>query len=173
MATIVEKGLHNIAFTAFLQLGDVKPCIDLLIKTDRIPEAAFLARTYAPSQASDVVKRWKAHLTTGGKGKIARTIADPEVSADLFEEDWEEALRLETQAPLVDEEEVQQENEEEEEEVMVDAPEPDEDEPEQAGETEQAFNPIDQVEKLVDGVKELVVGSPKHEEAEEAEKESA
>lgn len=46
------KGQNNIALAALLQLGDPKACVDLLIKTDRIPEAALFARTYAPRQVS-------------------------------------------------------------------------------------------------------------------------
>jgi coatomer subunit beta' len=70
-------------------------CVDLLIATDRIPEAAFFARTYAPSQASRVVKLWKADLEAKKKQKIAVGIADPETDPDLFGESWEEALQLE------------------------------------------------------------------------------
>lgn len=44
----VEKGQNNIAFATLLQLGDTKGCADLLVKTDRAPEAALFARTYAP-----------------------------------------------------------------------------------------------------------------------------
>lgn len=45
-----SKGLNNIALASLLQLGDPKACVDLLIKTDRVPEAALFARTYAPRQ---------------------------------------------------------------------------------------------------------------------------
>lgn len=36
------------AFATLFQLGDAKQCIDLLVKTQRAPEAALFARTYAP-----------------------------------------------------------------------------------------------------------------------------
>ena len=42
------KGQNNLAFATLFQLGDVKSCTDLLIKTQREPEAALFARTYAP-----------------------------------------------------------------------------------------------------------------------------
>jgi hypothetical protein len=48
------KGQNNIALAALMQLGDPKACVDLLIKTDRIPEAALFARTYAPRQVFNV-----------------------------------------------------------------------------------------------------------------------
>ncbi|KAF8681320.1 Coatomer subunit delta [Rhizoctonia solani] len=44
------KGQNNIAFASLLQLGDAKACAELLVKTDRAPEAALFARTYAPSK---------------------------------------------------------------------------------------------------------------------------
>ena len=50
-----RKGQNNLAFASLLQLGDAKPCVDLLVKTHRAPEAAMFARTYAPSKAPDAV----------------------------------------------------------------------------------------------------------------------
>jgi len=47
-----RKGQYNLAFASLLQLGDAKACVDLLIKTDRAPEAALFARTYAPRSVS-------------------------------------------------------------------------------------------------------------------------
>lgn len=38
--------------TTFLFLPRLDKCLDLLIETDRLPEAAFLARTYLPSHVS-------------------------------------------------------------------------------------------------------------------------
>lgn len=46
--TPVEKGQNNLAFATLFQLGHTESCIDLLINTQRIPEAAIFARTYAP-----------------------------------------------------------------------------------------------------------------------------
>jgi hypothetical protein len=45
---LVEKGQNNLAFATLFQLGHTESCIDLLVKTQRIPEAAIFARTYAP-----------------------------------------------------------------------------------------------------------------------------
>ncbi|MFH4978669.1 hypothetical protein AB6A40_005378 [Gnathostoma spinigerum] len=42
----------NIAFASYLMLGEVDRCLDILIESDRLPEAAFFARTYCPSQVS-------------------------------------------------------------------------------------------------------------------------
>jgi coatomer subunit beta' len=43
-----EKGLNNLAFATLFQLGGADACVDLLVKTQRAPEAALFARTYAP-----------------------------------------------------------------------------------------------------------------------------
>lgn len=39
---------YNLAFVARLQINDTQGCIDILSKTNRIPQAALFARTYAP-----------------------------------------------------------------------------------------------------------------------------
>jgi coatomer subunit beta' len=43
-----KKGQNNLAFATRFQLGDGNACVDLLVKTQRAPEAALFARTYAP-----------------------------------------------------------------------------------------------------------------------------
>ena len=52
MLPAVEKGQNNLAFATLFQLGDTKSCVDLLVNTRRIPEAAIFARTYAPRYTS-------------------------------------------------------------------------------------------------------------------------
>ncbi|KAJ9114335.1 hypothetical protein QFC22_005788 [Naganishia vaughanmartiniae] len=92
----IEKGQNNIAFNCFFQTGDIASCIDVLIKTDRAPEAALFARTYAPSFVPATVKTWKSSLGAVGKQKIAQTLADPEEGdEELFEEGWQDALARE------------------------------------------------------------------------------
>ena len=81
-----EKGLNNIAFAAYLQLGDSDACVDLLANTGRLPEAALFARSYAPNKAGEVVGRWKAELEGEGRGKVAEVIANPSEDTGLFEE---------------------------------------------------------------------------------------
>ncbi len=74
------KGQTNLAFAAYLQLGDPSACIDLLEAADRISEAALFARTYAPSRVPDLVKRWKDSLSSANRTKqnqLADSIADP------------------------------------------------------------------------------------------------
>ncbi|KAJ7281800.1 coatomer protein [Mycena rebaudengoi] len=94
-AKAVEKGQNNLAFATLFQLGDPSACVDLLINTQRAPEAALFARTYAPSQASKAVDAWHAELEGKKRPKIAASVAHPKSNADLFEEGWEDALALE------------------------------------------------------------------------------
>lgn len=60
----------------------------LLLKTDRVPEAALFARTYLPSRISRAVELWRKDL-----GKIsdraAAALADPAEYPNLFPDlDW-------------------------------------------------------------------------------------
>ena len=68
---------HNIAFSCLWQLGDVDGCIDLLIRTNRAPEAVLLAQTYKPSRAAQLAKNWKDGLETDGRSKVARILGMP------------------------------------------------------------------------------------------------
>ena len=46
----LESGRFNVAFLAYFLTGRVEEAIQLLVETGRVPEAAFMARTYMPSQ---------------------------------------------------------------------------------------------------------------------------
>lgn len=85
------KGLNNLAFATSFQLGNTQSCVDLLIKTQRAPEAALFARTYAPSQVPKAVDAWRGGL----KPKTAASIVSPVEKAELFVEGWEGALERE------------------------------------------------------------------------------
>ena len=75
-------------------LKDIDGCLDLLIQTNRIPEAAFMARTYAPSRVSEIVTMWKADLSKVNK-KAAEALADPTTHIEMFD-GLEEALVAES-----------------------------------------------------------------------------
>lgn len=78
-----RSGKTNVAFlTCFLQ-GRMDKCLQLLIDTNRLPEAAFLARTYLPSHVSRVVKLWKESLSKVNQ-KAADALADPSQYSNLF-----------------------------------------------------------------------------------------
>ncbi|XP_070761334.1 coatomer subunit beta'-like [Enoplosus armatus] len=78
-----RDGKTNVAFLTYFLQGRLDTCLDLLIKTDRLPEAAFLARTYLPSHVSRVVKLWKESLSKVNQ-KAADALADPTQYSNLF-----------------------------------------------------------------------------------------
>ncbi|EPQ28189.1 uncharacterized protein PFL1_04017 [Pseudozyma flocculosa PF-1] len=96
-----EKGSTNVAFAAYLQLGEVDACIELLERAGRVSEAAMFARTYAPSRVPELVQRWRKELESTNRHKqnaIAASIADPTTDEALFEEGWQAALAREAEA---------------------------------------------------------------------------
>ncbi|KAH9443358.1 hypothetical protein Pst134EA_031420, partial [Puccinia striiformis f. sp. tritici] len=90
LATVA--GQNNIAFSCQLQLGAPEECVDILLSTERLPEAGLFARTYAPSQVPKAVERWKSSLDEAGKAKISMKIANPDEHSDLFDEGWESSF---------------------------------------------------------------------------------
>ena len=77
-------GFHAQSWSATLQL---------LVDTGRIPEAAFMARTYMPSLMSGVVALWKEDLAKVST-RAAQALADPGEYPNLFP-DLEVALEVE------------------------------------------------------------------------------
>lgn len=120
----------------------MEEAIDLLIKTDRIPEAAMLARTYAPDQISRIVGLWKSGLESKNRKKTAESLADPAEYPNLFPELLDRQAATEESSPLVD---VDSKAEQEvEEEPLVDASEEvveEEDSTEQEKESPKAESP--------------------------------
>merc|ERR1711871_294990 len=88
-----SSGRNNVAFLAYFVSGHVEECIDLLVDTNRLPEAAFFARTYFPSRISSILDLWKKDLSKVNE-KAAEALADPEKYANLFP-DLEIALQIE------------------------------------------------------------------------------
>lgn len=74
----------NVAFLATYMCGDMNKCLDILIASDRIPEAAIFARTYLPSKVTPVVDMWRNGLRKNGSVRIADSLADPEAHPHLF-----------------------------------------------------------------------------------------
>lgn len=93
-----EKGHNNVAFMCLLQLQKIDECLDLLIETGRIPEAAFMARTYLPSRTSQIVELWRKDLSKISK-RAAEALADPVEYPNLFPE-----LQVASQAEQVPDE---------------------------------------------------------------------
>ncbi|MFT7803266.1 coatomer subunit beta' [Arapaima gigas] len=105
-----RDGKNNVAFMTYFLQGKLDCCLELLIRTNRLPEAAFLARTYLPSQVSRygsltpgfgisgwvccdfshtppsrdrVVKLWRESLSKVNQ-KAAESLADPTEYENLF-----------------------------------------------------------------------------------------
>jgi len=84
LAGASEKSeINNVAFYSYFLLGKLDECLDILINTNRLPEAAFFARTYLPSQISRVVQLWKGSLSKSSQ-KSAEALADPMQYENLF-----------------------------------------------------------------------------------------
>ena len=86
-------GKHNVAFLSEFLLGDLDRCLDILLETDRIPEAAFFARTYMPSRVQEVVELWRDKLGQVNE-KAGQSLADPVQYENLFP-GFQEALKTE------------------------------------------------------------------------------
>jgi len=78
-----EQGRNNIAFICLFLLNRIGDCTKLLCDTDRVPEAAFLTRTYAPSKIPEVLDLWKEDLKKVS-AKAAEALADPAEYPELF-----------------------------------------------------------------------------------------
>lgn len=81
--TAQSTGQNNVAFLSNFVLGRCEQCLEILISTNRLPEAAFFARTYLPSQVSRVVSLWRQNLASVNK-KAADSLADPTEYENLF-----------------------------------------------------------------------------------------
>jgi len=86
-------GKTNIAFSAYLLSGDVEACANILISTNRLPEAAFFARTYLPSRVDEIVALWKADLSKVSES-AAQALATPEEQKEMFP-DYDIAVQVE------------------------------------------------------------------------------
>ena len=78
------EGKNNIAFLCFFLTGMTAECVHLLRNTARVPEAAFFARTYAPSEVAVVLSLWKQDLVAREQPKVAEGSADPLDFSNLF-----------------------------------------------------------------------------------------
>ncbi|CAN1177663.1 Coatomer subunit beta'-2 [Linum perenne] len=89
-----DQGKNNVAFLSLFMLGKVEECIQLLVDSNRIPEAALMARSYMPSKVSEIVSTWKDDLNKINR-RAAESLADPQEYPNLFE-DWQVALAIES-----------------------------------------------------------------------------
>ena len=78
-----QAGKHNVSFLSYFLLGDLEKCLEILIESNRIPEAAFFARTYLPSEISRIVELWRVQLGKVNE-KAGQSLADPKVLNKCF-----------------------------------------------------------------------------------------
>jgi len=78
-----QAGKHNVSFLSYFLLGDLEKCLEILIESNRIPEAAFFARTYLPSEISRIVELWRVQLGKVNE-KAGQSLADPKDYPNLF-----------------------------------------------------------------------------------------
>ncbi|XP_027196534.2 coatomer subunit beta' [Dermatophagoides pteronyssinus] len=88
-----ENGVHNVAFLCSFILGDLEKALEILIETNRLPEAAFFARSYVPSQVSRVLKLWKENPKVKNDRSV-QALADPIEYPNLFP-NFQNALKAE------------------------------------------------------------------------------
>ncbi|CBI28096.3 unnamed protein product, partial [Vitis vinifera] len=89
-----KQGKNNVAFLCLFTLGKLEECLQLLVESNRIPEAALMARSYLPSKVPEIITIWRNDLNKVSK-KAAESLADPEEYPNLFE-DWQVALDIES-----------------------------------------------------------------------------
>lgn len=90
-----QKAINNVSFLSHFILGNSEKALNILIETNRLPEAAFFARTYLPSHVSRVIKLWKENVTSKTKSeKSAQALADPTEYENLFP-NFEDSLKAE------------------------------------------------------------------------------
>ena len=77
-ASAEEAGKNNVSFLSYFMLGELEKCLQVLLDSKRIPEAAFFARTYLPSEISRIVELWRAELSKVNE-KAGQSLADPKV----------------------------------------------------------------------------------------------
>lgn len=91
--TADSTGKNNVSFLSYFLLGDVHKCLEILINTNRLPEAAFFARSYIPSRISEVVALWREGLSQLNE-RAGQSLAGPKDYENLFP-GYSEALKTE------------------------------------------------------------------------------
>ncbi|TYI89660.1 hypothetical protein E1A91_D03G070700v1 [Gossypium mustelinum] len=89
-----EQGKNNVVFLCLVMLGKLEDCLQLLVESNRIPEAALMARSYLPSKVSEIVTIWRKDLNRVNP-KAAESLANPQEYPGMFE-NWKVALDVET-----------------------------------------------------------------------------
>ena len=59
-----SNGFYNIAFSCYFQVNDLDKCLEILIKSNKYPEASLFCRTYYPSKLSQVLELWNNEINS-------------------------------------------------------------------------------------------------------------
>ncbi|CAI9760950.1 unnamed protein product [Fraxinus pennsylvanica] len=86
-----EHGKNNVAFLCLFMLGKLEDCLQLLVDSNQIPEAALMARSYLPSQVSEIVAHWRKDLNKIWDDVSGKSIT---TSASQLEDLIDRALEL-------------------------------------------------------------------------------
>jgi coatomer subunit beta' len=78
-----KNGRTNVGFVAHFLTGNVEACVDILVQTNRLPEAALFVRTYLPSKMDEIVALWKTDLASVSE-TAAQSLATPNQNPELF-----------------------------------------------------------------------------------------
>mmetsp|Transcript_28883 Transcript_28883/g.52596 ORF Transcript_28883/g.52596 Transcript_28883/m.52596 type:complete len:898 (-) Transcript_28883:141-2834(-) len=97
-----DSGCGNISMLCYMLLGQQDKALNVLLEASRLPEAAFFARTYIPSELPNVVTAWKDDMKVVNQA-VADALANPMEDPDLFPGyqlslDAEQLLKLQCKA---------------------------------------------------------------------------
>ena len=57
-----KAGMFNVSFSSYFQLNNYNECLNILLDSKRLPEAAVFARTYIPSKVDEVIELWNKQI---------------------------------------------------------------------------------------------------------------
>lgn len=77
----------NLSFAAAFATGSYSKCVDILMASGQYPEAALMARTYAPEKMDQAARAWKNRLFDIGDSTGANEILLPSENPDSFKVD--------------------------------------------------------------------------------------
>jgi len=90
-----SNGINNVAFLSYFIMNEKEKALQVLIDTNRLPEAAFFARAYLPSHVSRIIKLWKESVINSSQNeRSAQALANPIEYENLFP-GFLESLKLE------------------------------------------------------------------------------
>lgn len=63
MAEEAEKlGKFNVAYQCYNLLAEKEKCLDILLKSKKISEAAYFARAYLPEKVEEILENWQGFM---------------------------------------------------------------------------------------------------------------